>query len=170
MIEEERQQRDFIPLTLTRVLGKARPDADLQGFAGRLQNRHISLTLNKQDLPRAAPAQEAPVLLLQLHLQSEQQHDGVRERRGRRRRRSHPPPPPVSTDPRQQAWCPHSRVVKLERQLPLRFLLEAASQQADELRFEDALQQAVVLLLVQDHEVVLHRTEKNNGSLEEGGR
>lgn len=41
------------------------------------------------------------------------------------------------------------------------FLLEAARQQADQLRLEDALQQAVVLLLVQDHKVVLHRAAKN---------
>lgn len=63
----------FITLILTCVLGKPGSDADLQRFAGRLQYRHVSLTLNKQDLPGAAPTQEAPVLLLQLHLQSDGQ-------------------------------------------------------------------------------------------------
>lgn len=70
-----------LTLTLTSVLWKARSNADLQGFARRLQSRHISLTLNEQHLPRAASAQEAPVFLLQLHLQSEQQHDRARGER-----------------------------------------------------------------------------------------
>lgn len=70
--EEETRRLPEGTQTLTRVLGKARSDADLQGFARGLQNRHVSLTLHKDDLARAAPAQEAPVLLLQLHLQSEQ--------------------------------------------------------------------------------------------------
>lgn len=56
---------------LTCVLGKPGADADLQGFARGLQHRHVSLSLDKQHLPGAASAQEAPVLLLQLHLQSE---------------------------------------------------------------------------------------------------
>lgn len=55
---------------LTRVLGKPGPDADLQGFTSGLQYRYVPLTLDKQNLPGAAPTQEAPVLLLQLHLQS----------------------------------------------------------------------------------------------------
>lgn len=56
---------------LTCVLGKPLADADLQGFAGGLQHRRVSLTLNEEHLAGAASAQEAPVLLLQLHLQSE---------------------------------------------------------------------------------------------------
>ena len=62
-----------VTVILTCVLWKSRADADLQRFAGRIQDRHVSLTPDKQDLPGAAPAQEAPVLLLQLHLQSEGQ-------------------------------------------------------------------------------------------------
>ena len=58
-------------LILTCVLRKPGADADLQGFAGRLQYRHVPLALDKHDLPGATPTQEAPVLLLQLHLQSE---------------------------------------------------------------------------------------------------
>lgn len=54
------------------------------------------------------------------------------------------------------------RVIELERQLPLGLLLKPTSQQADELGLEDALQQAVVLLLVQDHEIILHRAEKHS--------
>lgn len=57
---------------LTRVLRQSGPDADLQRFARRLQHRHISLTLIELDLARTSPTQEAPVLLLQLQLQSEQ--------------------------------------------------------------------------------------------------
>ena len=60
---------------LTCVLGKPGADADLQGFAGRLQDGHVSRTLDKQDLPGAAAAQEAPVLLLQFQLQSENHID-----------------------------------------------------------------------------------------------
>lgn len=51
------------------------------------------------------------------------------------------------------------RVVELERQLPPSFLLEPSGQQADELRLENALQQAVVLLLMQDDEVILQGAE-----------
>lgn len=57
-------------ITLTCVLGESRADADLQGFAGRLQHRHVSLTLDKHNLPRAAAAEETPVLFFQFHLQS----------------------------------------------------------------------------------------------------
>lgn len=58
-------------IILTCVLWKTRSNADLQRFTRRLQYRYVSLTLDKQDLPGAAATQEAPVLLLQLHLQSE---------------------------------------------------------------------------------------------------
>lgn len=87
---------------LTGVLGKARSDADLQGFAGRFQRWHVSLTLNKQDLSGAAPAQEAPVFLLQLHLQSEQQ-----KRRRQSQRRA-----PLLQNPSRFLY---SRVIKLQR-------------------------------------------------------
>lgn len=51
---------------------------------------------------------------------------------------------------------PNSRGAELERQFPLGPLLEPAGQQADQLGLEDALQQTVVLLLVEDQEVILH--------------
>lgn len=73
MEETRRRLKETMTSTLTGVFGEARSDADLQGFAGRPQYRHVSLTLNEQDLPGAAPAQEAPVFLFQLHLQSEEQ-------------------------------------------------------------------------------------------------
>lgn len=57
-------------IILTCVLWKAGSDADLQRFTGRLQYRYVALTLDKHNLPGAATTQEAPVLLLQLHLQS----------------------------------------------------------------------------------------------------
>lgn len=88
--------------TLTGVLRKARSDADLQGFAGRLQNRNIPLTLHEQDLPRAAPAQEAPVFLLQLHLQSEEEEESCDRTR---------PGGAAASAPS----FPHSRVIELER-------------------------------------------------------
>lgn len=53
----------------------------------------------------------------------------------------------------------HVRGAKLERQLPLGPLLKPAGQQADELGLKGALQQAVILLLMQDQQVVLHRAE-----------
>lgn len=56
---------------LTCILGKPRSDADLQRLAWRLEDRHVSLTRDKSDLPGATATQKAPVLLLQLHLQSE---------------------------------------------------------------------------------------------------
>lgn len=155
MEETRRRPKETETPTLTGVFGEARSDADLQGLAGRPQHRHVSLTLDEQDLAGAAPAQEAPVLLFQLHLQSEEQKKGQRSAPGPGR-----PVTVTTTTPGRSSA--HARVVELERQLPLSLLLEAASQQADELRLEDALQQAVVLLLVQDHEVVLHRAAGGN--------
>lgn len=57
-------------IILTCVPWKTRSNADLQRFARRLQYRYVSLTLDKHNLPGAAATQEAPVLFLQLHLQS----------------------------------------------------------------------------------------------------
>lgn len=111
LTEEETQEllKELTAVTLTRVLRKARSDADLQGFARRLQSRHISLTLNKHDLPRAASAQEAPVFLLQLYLQSEQQQRWWTDAAST--------PVNYYTVHQNTAadWIPHSRVIKLER-------------------------------------------------------
>ena len=63
---------------------------------------------------------------------------------------------PVSTSAHTSKECVYVRGAKLEREFPLGPLLEPAGQQADELRLESAFQQAVVLLLVEDQEVVLH--------------
>lgn len=57
-------------IILTCVLWKTGSNADLQRFTRRLQYRYVPLTLDKHHLPGAAATQEAPVLLLQLQLQS----------------------------------------------------------------------------------------------------
>lgn len=58
------------------------------------------------------------------------------------------------------------QVVKFERQLLLSFVLKAFHQQTEELGFKDTLENAVVLFLVDDEEVVLQsaaekQTESN---------
>lgn len=55
-------------------------------------------------------------------------------------------------------WLCDSQVIELQRQLPARFLLVPLHQQTEELRLEDALQDAVVLFLMDDDEVVLQST------------
>lgn len=55
----------------------------------------------------------------------------------------------------------YSQVVELEGQLLLGFLLEALDQQTQELGFEDALKNAVVLLLVDDEDVVLQGADRD---------
>lgn len=55
----------------------------------------------------------------------------------------------------------YSQVVELEGQLLLGFLLETLDQQTQELGFEDALKNAVVLLLVDDEDVVLQGADRD---------
>lgn len=78
------------------------------------------------------------------------------------------PPPPSQrrggVRPPGGAWRKgHSRVAELQGEPPLRFLLVALRQEAQELGFEDGLQEAVVFLLVEDKQVVLQGAGKGNG-------
>lgn len=54
----------------------------------------------------------------------------------------------------------YSQVVELEGQLLLGFVLVAFDQQTQELGFEDALEDAVVLFFVDDEDVVLQSAER----------
>lgn len=55
----------------------------------------------------------------------------------------------------------YSQVVELERQLLLGLLLVPFDQQTQELGFEDALKDAVILLLVDDEDVVLQSAARD---------
>lgn len=57
----------------------------------------------------------------------------------------------------------NSQVVEFERQFVLSFLLITLHQQTEELCFKDALENAVVLHLVDDKEVVLQSADSETG-------